>query len=236
MEQTAQTVQERGSQDGQVKLAVFDFDGTSIDGNSPVLLVKHLCRLRRLRIRVFACILLWGVLYKLRLPQSEAWARSLVFTAFEGRPVDETDAFLMRFYDEHIDRLFKPQIEDAMRGHAADGEVVMVISATFEPIVVEAMKSHPFSCQLSTRMCATPEGTYTREVEGRPVEGAEKLVAVRSFADARYGRDGWFIDHAYGDHHSDRYVLEQARHAHAVSPDRPLRRMARRRGWEILEW
>ena len=222
--------------DEPVRIAVFDFDGTSISGNSPVLLVKYLMRLRRLRLSVIARIIIWGILYKLRLPQSEAWARRLVFTAFDGEPVEQTDRFLVDFYDEQLDVLFKPQIDAAMRAHADDGEVVVVVSATFEPIVERAMERHPFEHQMSTRMRKTPAGTYVPQVDGEPVQGEEKLVAMRAFADERYGVGNWFIDHAYGDHHSDRYILSAARHAHAVSPDRPLRRMARRRGWEILDW
>lgn len=219
-----------------VRLAVFDFDGTSISGNSPLILVNYLSRRRMLRPSVILRLGLWGLAYKLRLPQSEAWARSLVFTAFEGDPVDETDQFLYDFYDECIECIYKPQIDEAMRRHAEEGEVVVVVSATFEPIVQRAMESHPFDYQLSTRMRSTPQGTYTSEVEGEPVQGPEKLVAVRAFADARYGEGGWMIDHAYGDHHSDRFVLSAARCAHAVDPDRPLRRQARREGWEILDW
>ena len=34
--------------EGPVRLAAFDFDGTSLDGNSPVMLVMHLAKLRML--------------------------------------------------------------------------------------------------------------------------------------------------------------------------------------------
>ena len=71
--------------DAPARLAVFDFDGTSIEGNSPVLLVQHLMERGMLRKRVIFRILLWAAAYKLRLPQNESKVRSLVFTAFEGR-------------------------------------------------------------------------------------------------------------------------------------------------------
>ena len=40
------------SREGSARLAVFDFDGTSIAGNSPVLLVQHLMRRKMLKKRV----------------------------------------------------------------------------------------------------------------------------------------------------------------------------------------
>lgn len=218
------------------QIVVFDFDGTSIAGNSPVLLVSSLMKRGLLRKRVLSRILLWAAAYKLRLPQNEARVRGLVFTAFEGMPADEVDAFLAQFYDERIAPLFRSQADAAMRSHADHGDVVLVVSATFEPIIVRAMVHHPFSHQISTRMCTAADGTYTRVVEGLPVEGLEKLEVVRRFGDEHFGPGRWELAAAYGDHHSDRAVLKAAAKAYAVCPDRPLARTARSLGWEILEW
>ena len=163
------------------QLAVFDFDGTSIAGNSPVLLVRHLTSRGMLKPSAVLRIVAWALAYKLRLPQNESWVRSLVFSAFEGRPAAEVDRFLADFYDDAVSPLFRPAADAAMREHARAGHVVVVISATFEPIILRAMQHHPFENQISTRMRVAPDGTYTREVEGLPVEGEQKLVAVTEF-------------------------------------------------------
>ena len=221
---------------GKVRLAVFDFDGTSIEGNSPVMLVRHLALKRMIGKRITLRIALWGLRYKLRLPQNESWVRGMVFSAFEGKPVAEVDAYLARFYEEKIAGRFRAEADEAMRRHAEEGIVVIVVSATFEPIVIRAMQDHPIQYQISTRMKVASDGTYTREVEGLPVEGDEKLAAVTRFADERFGVGNWEIAHAYGDHHSDRAVLAAAKTPHAVDPDRPLMRTARRLGWDVLDW
>ena len=62
-------------EDGLVHIAAFDFDGTCISGNSPVLLVRRLMKLGMLEKSVLARIMLWGIAYKLRLPQNESWVR-----------------------------------------------------------------------------------------------------------------------------------------------------------------
>ncbi|WP_165045929.1 HAD family phosphatase [Adlercreutzia sp. ZJ138] len=222
--------------DAPVRLAVFDFDGTSIRGNSPVLLVRHLVRKRMLPPSVVVRILLWAVAYKLRLPQNESWVRCLVFRAFARKPVREVDQFLRDFYDSTVERRFRTQADEAMHQHTEAGEVVVVVSATFEPLVLRAMESHSFQYQISTRMKVAADETYTNEVEGLPVEGARKLSAVREFANAQFGEDGWKLAFAYGDHHSDRSILQAAETAYAVNPDRPLARMARRCGWPVLRW
>ena len=91
------------------------------------------------------------------------------------------------------------------------------------------------SSQPSTRW-RLANSLNTRAVEGLPVEGEEKLAAVRRFGDSRFGPGNWELAYAYGDHHSDRAVLSAAEHPRAVSPDRPLARTAREKGWEILDW
>ncbi len=219
-----------------VRLAVFDFDGTSIEGNSPVLLVSYLLKQKMLKKRIVARILLWAAAYKLRLPQNESWVRGLVFSAFEGKPVAEVDQFLADFYDTRIAKRFRPQADEAMRKHQAAGDVVVVVSASFEPIILRVMEHHPFTMQVSTRMKVAPDGTYTRQVEGEPIEGAQKLVAVQELADAEFGPGKWELVAAYGDHHSDRTILSAAEQPYAVDPDRPLTRTARRLGWPILDW
>lgn len=77
--------------EGKVQVAAFDFDGTCIQGNSPVMLVRYLVRRRMLSPSVVARILSWAFAYKTRLPQNEAWVRGLVFRAFAGRPVAEVN-------------------------------------------------------------------------------------------------------------------------------------------------
>ncbi len=220
------------------KIAAFDFDGTSIQGNSPVILVRHLRKLDMLRKRVISKVLAWAAAYKLRLPQSEAWVRGQVFTAFEGMPKKDVDDFLAEFYDNLIEASgrFRPQADAAMRRLRTEGVEVLVVSATFGPIVRRAQSSHPFDGCLCTEMQVDAEGRYTTHVDGPCVEGEEKVKALRAYADARYGAGNWRLVEAYGDHHSDIPMLAAADRGFAVTPDKPLAREARRRGWQVLDW
>lgn len=219
-----------------VEIAVFDFDGTSIEGNSPVILVRHLHREGLLKKRVLTRILLWAMAYKLRLPQDESWVRGAVFSSFEGKPQSEVDAYLERFYDEHIDRLFRKSADEEIARHRACGREVWAVTATFEPIIRRCVQTHGFTRQYSTRMRTDENGCYTCAVDGWPVEGIEKYNIVRRKADELYGPGNWVVTHAYGDHHSDVPVLTLAEEPCAVTPDRPLRRRAKNEGWRIVKW
>jgi HAD superfamily hydrolase (TIGR01490 family) len=178
----------------------------------------------------------WGVAYKWHLPQSESWVRGQVFRAFEGKPKEQVDAYLVSFYDNYIAKRFRPKADEAMKACADKGCQVVVVSASFEPIVQRAMETHPFEHQISTRMKVDSTGAYTRKVDGRPIEGEEKLVALKHFCDGRFGEGNWVLDYAFGDHHSDAPLLSGAKHPFAVTPNTGLSRIAKKRGWPVLDW
>lgn len=220
----------------KVQIAAFDFDGTSLSGNSPVMLVRYLVGLKMLNPSVLARIITWGILYKTRLPQSESWVRGLVFSAFRGKTVPQVNRFLRDFYRERVAPNVRAAATRAMQEHLDAGHVVVCVSATFEPILAAAMLEHPLQYVIATRMKVDAYGCYTREVEGLPVEGDEKIAALTRFADERFGAGKWELGWAYGDHHSDRTLLAAAREGFAVTPDRPLTRTAKEHGYQVLNW
>lgn len=236
--QAARAAQQRSDATGKHALAAFDFDGTSIQGNSPVLLVRHLWRDDLLRKRVVGKVGLWGLAYKLHLPQSEAWVRGQVFTAFEGLPQADVDEYLRLFYDEIIagQNRFRPKARAAMEELRRAGVEVVVVSATFGPIVRRAQQFEPIDVALCTEMAADENGNYTRRVAGECIEGDAKVRALSRWANEKYGEGNWELSCAFGDHHSDIPLLSAARDGFAISGDSTLSRVSRARGWHELDW
>lgn len=219
-----------------VEIAVFDFDGTCISANSPVLLVKYLLRAGKLKPSAFLRIVLWGIAYKLHLPQNEAWVRSLVFSSFEGMSKRDADEEMYHFYDSWIVSCIRPKALEMMREHIACGREIWIVSATFDPIIVRAHQDLPYDHHVATDMKVDAQGRYTREVEGRPVEGAEKLRQIEEHANEVHGAGNWRLAYAYGDHYSDSPLLAAAQHPFAVTPGPTLQRLAEKEGWGILDW
>lgn len=227
----------RSDDGGRVRIAVFDFDGTCLDGNSPVLLVRRLALSGMIRPSVLARIMGWGIAYKLHLPQNESWVRGLVFDSFEGKPKADVDAFLAKFYDEKIDPIVRPAALAEIERQRACGAHIVSVSATFSPIIERAIERRGmFDHAIATDMKVDAHGRYTREVACTPTEGAEKPIALARYADARFGAGKWRLVAAYGDHYSDRPLLEAAEQPYAVTPGPTLARYAKDQGWPILEW
>ena len=223
-------------ENGVVHLAVFDFDGTCIRGNSPVVLVRYLACRGMIALDAVVRLIDWAVRYKMHWSQEEAFARRQVFTAFRGKPKGEVDAFLRRFCEERILPRFRPDAHASMLAHLEAGHAVVCVSATFEPILLRVAEAQPIQYHVSTRMQVDEAGCYTNQVEGLPVEGAEKVNALRRLADAAFGEGKWVLDWAYADHYSDFELLSRAAHPNAVCPKPTLKRMAKAEAWPILEW
>ena len=124
---------------GKVKVAAFDFDGTCLNGSSPKKLVTTLSRKKLLSpYNVFRAGL-WGLAYKLNLPKDPEGVRQRVFSAFEGCAASNVNDFLCRFYHERIAQLYRPDADASMVAHLEAGHAVVLISASFEPIIASAM-------------------------------------------------------------------------------------------------
>ena len=217
-------------------VAVFDFDGTSIGGQSGSLFTRYLFRSHIMSPCRLARLIWWGVRYKLHLPYRQDEARELVFGALGEKSAEEVDAVMARFYDEVLAPLYRPRaVEEAARCHA-DGLTVLLVSATFEPIAARAAKALGADGFVATRMERNAAGGYTGEVDGPVIAGAEKYQAVVRWCDDRFGPGNWSLEAAYGDHHSDADLLVRARRPYAVCPGKTLAVAARRNGWPILDW
>lgn len=217
-------------------IAAFDFDGTCISGSSPKKLVNVLTKMRRLTLYKLFRVGLWGLAYKLNLPKDAEGVRSRVFSAFAGAPAEKVNRFLCRFYHEKVAPIYRTEADAAMYAHIDAGHVVVLVSASFEPIVAAAMTEHPIQFALASRMRIDSDGNYTKDVEGLPTEGPDKIIVLKEFANSYFGEGNWELGWAYGDHYSDLDMLEAAQNPCAVTPDRKLRETAEKRGWKVLDW
>jgi HAD superfamily hydrolase (TIGR01490 family) len=219
-----------------ITIAVFDFDGTCINGSSPMRLVNVLIKHRKLNPYKMLRLLMWGAAYKLNLPKDAEGVRTRVFSAFEGFPAKTVNQFLCRFYNKQVAPHYRKDADAVMQAHLDMGHVVVLVSASFEPIVAAAMVDHPIQYALASRMKIDDMGNYTDEVDGLPTEGPDKVVVFKTFANQVFGEGCWKVGFAYADHYSDLDILSEAENPCAVTPDAKLKHTAKSRGWCILDW
>jgi HAD superfamily hydrolase (TIGR01490 family) len=220
---------------GPVRIVAFDLDGTLLEGHSPVLMLRQLLRQGIIRYNVALQVLWWGVRYRLRMPVEQKAVRGHIFRSFSCFPAAEIDSLMADVYRDSLRPRLRPLGLEAIREHREAGEVVVLVSASFTPILTEVSRDVGADWFICTQM-EVKDGRYTGNVVGQPPEGAQKLIQMTAWADAAYREGGWELVAAYGDHLSDAPLLAVARDAVAVNPDTGLERMAKRKGWRILDW
>lgn len=224
------------SERGIHRVAVFDFDGTCIDGQSGALFTTYLLKNGMMTLPRALRLGWWGIRYKLHLPYRQSEARELVFGALGGRAPEEVDALMHRFYEQELAPRYRADALDEVRRRAADGCVTLLVSATFDVIADAAAASLGMTAAIATKMRRDARGNYTGEVDGPVIAGDEKYRAVERWCDEHLGVGRWELAWAYADHHTDKDLLARAEHACAVCPGKTLRPVARREGWVICDW
>lgn len=217
-------------------LAIFDYDGTMISGQSGKLLALWLIRRGHLSMPAALRLALWGIRYKLHLPYRQSQARELIFRDLKSKDPDEVRKLMESFHHEVLKGIVRPQALRELGRRKAEGCICLLVTATFEPIARAASSYLGADAYVATEMETDESGLFTGDVEGDVVAGEAKVEVVRTWANEHLGEDGWYCAYAYGDHHSDRALLSSAAHPYAVCPGPTLKRYARRHKWPILEW
>ena len=149
-----------------------------------------------------------------------------------GFPVDEMRSLV----GDAMEPVLRPLVYDEplhlLRRHRELGEKVYIVSATLQEIVEHIADDLGFDGAIGST-CEIVDGVYTGR-SLRATHGEEKAKAVRELAVAE-GLDLAACT-AYSDSYTDVPFLEAVGHPVAANPDRKLRRIARERGWAVVDF
>jgi len=127
--------------------------------------------------------------------------------------------------------------------HALRGDSIVLVSGTLAPlaeIVKYALERELLWRGVETKISVLAtrleicDGCCTGRVAGAAMFGEAKAIAISEFALAQ--NISLAQCSAYSDSSLDRWMLAAVGHPFAVNPTRRLRRIARLRGWQMLEW
>lgn len=219
----------------KTQLAVFDFDGTLLDGASPVRLVRQLLAKGYMSVATGAKIARWAVRYKMKRPVEQTEVRGYVFESMSQLTAAQAQELMVELYESELKPLLKQEGLKTIDRLRSQGVRVVLVSASFKPIISRLAADIGADFFVCTEM-EIADGSYTGRVVLAPPEGINKLLQLRERADALYGEGQWVVESAFGDHLSDAPVLSAALKPHAVDPDWSLRALANRLNWTICVW
>jgi len=218
--------------------AFFDLDGTLL---GPPSLERRFLRYLRWRGEFGAAD---GARWLARFLQRAAlnWSAATVGNKahLAGIRVATVDGFA-RLLARRPPALFPAPLE-RLAWHSAQGHKIFLVSGTLAPLARTIARQLPCSLavgatELEVRENGAgeqPQRCWTGEIAGEAICGPGKAQAIERLA-AAHGLD-LSRSYAYGDAWSDRWMLERVGHPAVVNPSWRLARLARRRGWAILNW
>lgn len=209
-------------------LAIFDIDGTLVEGSTERRFWRYLLKRGHQGPRqVTAYLLFWlrywpvfrsqtakknkAYLYKLDVARVHAWAERFVA-------------------EEIVPRLYEPAVQ-RLQSHLRRGDTVVLLSGTLEPIALAMAKALSVQHVRAT-VCRQRDGRYLGGPPRVHPFGAAKLELAAQFA-AEIGADLRDAS-AYGDSRHDLALLEAVGDPVAVQPDAPLLETARGNRWDII--
>ncbi|WP_165966551.1 HAD-IB family hydrolase [Actinomadura sp. 7K507] len=213
--------------------AVFDLDGTIVASD---VVEAHLwARLLDVPVRTWPGTLLPVLKSAPKYMRMEHRDRGEFLREFvrryEGANEEELRALARDRLADVLLRRAWPQAIRRIRAHRAAGHRTVLLTGTVD-VFVEPLRTL-FDDVLAARLRVV-DGHYTGHFERPPLIGEARAAWLRSWA-REEGVDlagSW----AYGDHYSDRPVLEQVGNPVAVNPDPRLYRHAKQKRWAIADW
>ena len=212
--------------------AFFDLDRTLLTCNSARLWFQWERSNGRLRLRHAVEAAIWGSLYKVGLMRAHtALGRAVATIAGESETelAEKTRAFFREEVEAHI----APAGLEAVAAHRAAGDAVVLLTSASPYLCACVEDRLAVDGALCTRY-EVQDDTFTGRLVLPICYGEGKVVHAEKWAaenDVDLTRSTFYTDSI-----TDLPMLERVGVPRVVQPDVRLGRIARKRGWRVLDW
>ncbi|WP_395699616.1 HAD family hydrolase [Aquabacterium sp.] len=219
-----------------MRLALFDLDGTLIEGDS-----DH-------GFSEFLIALGWVDGDEFHRRNNEFYKHyqagcldihayiDFATAPWRERAADEQRLAMQRFMAEVMAPQIKPAALDLVRAHQAAGDIVAIVTATNEFITRPIADAFGVADLIAVRLERDAAGRVTGRIDGVPSFREGKIARVDQWLAAQ-GRRWEAFTHTvfYSDSTNDLPLLERASEPVATNPGPALATIAAERGWRILK-
>lgn len=213
--------------------AFIDIDGTLIKGQSQLLFIKFLKKRNKISLYHYSLLLLWFILYKLGISSSPRKALSFALKEFIGRNESEIQQLAEDFFREELKDLFYKDGLTLVSEIKESGETPVLVSNVIHPIVNVIARYLQIEKVICTQL-EVLDGRITGKIEGMTVYAEQKKIQIEKFLSLNNG-DAQHSS-AYGDHHTDIFILEYVGKPYAVNPTKKLLEFARINNWPVINF
>ncbi|OGC03165.1 hypothetical protein A2276_07125 [candidate division WOR-1 bacterium RIFOXYA12_FULL_43_27] len=210
--------------------AFFDVDNTILNGYTQVILAKHLLRKGVFPFRKYVNVLIWYLFYKAGLINNFSDIRDKSIEILKGWPKEKLSETMRECFDCSIKKHIYKKMLDLIAQHKKDFFKIILVSSSLDFLVDEIKKY--LSADIT--ICSELEivgGVSSGKVLDSGISGEKKAEAITLLA-KKLGIN-LNTSYAYSDHISDLPFLEKVGIPVAINPDKQLRKICEKKGWEI---
>lgn len=198
-------------------MALFDFDGTMMPGDSISYLVRRMVRDGLMSIPLLARVLMGTIGWKLGLMQVEQ-LKTLSLSPLRRLPYEQAQAYCRRFVQEQLLPVLYADARQQIEHHIEEGHVVLIVSASpdcYMRYLADFLKVH--------HIIASP--TNTDFVVQRNVVREVKNELILQYLQEQGIVPDWSASYAYGDSANDLPMLGLVGKPRLINPHRKAMRL-----------
>lgn len=210
--------------------AIFDVDGTLLIGDSmEVRFLKYLWRYGELRLGDFVQSIA-GIFHTAAAGRSIIRANKAYLS---GKNPVHFRRLAWDFFEQQIKSRLLPRALERIHWHQQQGHAVVLVSGTLDLLLEPLASELQASARVGTQIKVT-ENRMAGTILGEHIYDQAKVNAVLALNQTcDFDLSKSF---AYGNHFTDRHLLNLVGHPVATNPDSRLRNLARKKGWMIEEF
>lgn len=220
----------RAAPDGPGVAAVFDYDGTLIDGFSGVSFIREQFRRKQLGPSG-ALRIAQAAIRGIKTPEEFADFLDWTLAAYRGRSREELHRTSRVVFDAEIAMKLRPEMWALLETHRSKGHT-LILASSGTSLQLDAISDVTGIENVVATQMEYVDDLMTGRVSGQAPWGRFKAVQVAERAH-ELGAD-LSQSFAYSDGDEDIPLLESVGHPTAVNPRPELRRVARQQDWPIL--
>ncbi len=213
-----------------MQLNVFDLDHTLLSVNSSYQFGKYLYRQGYYSFASLTYCLSCYALHKagcLTVPQLH---RTIFHSIFHGREMPELARAADSFLEEHLPQMLYAPVLERLQEAQKQGQPVVILSSAPDFLVKPIASRLQVKLWEATRYAVNGENRLYGIIS--VLQGKDKAYsALRIAMEMNMPREAIVV---YSDSYLDLPLLEVAGRAVGVNPDRKLRALCQRKGWNIL--
>lgn len=220
------------------KLAIYDMDRTITVRGTYTPFLFHMVFARAPWRLVFLPLLPFGFIgYGLKLISRKGLKTYNQRLLLGSRPsVAGLQPHIERYADKVMRGNSYAKAIAQIEADREEGRKLVLATASYELYVNAIAARLGFDEVIGTRLKIDAKGQVHPEIIGENCYDEAKLDRIKMFLDQQNLKREDIHIRAYSDHVSDAPMLEFADEAVATTPSTPLRQLAKKRGWTIVDW